>query len=84
MRACAMDRAVSSAHRSTEDRPFKTKGYAIRAVRARSKGTGRTRAGCGGDVTGDRGGAAVSHREFAGAPYPAAQGAISRARGLYA
>jgi hypothetical protein len=84
MRACAVDRAVSSAHGSTVDRPFKTKGYAIRAVHARSKGPGRVRAGCSGDVAGDKGGAAVPRQEFAGAPYLAAQGAISRARGLYA
>jgi hypothetical protein len=83
MRACAVDRAVSSAHGSTVDRPFKTKGYVIRVVRARSKGPRRARAGCGGDVAGDRGGAAVPRREFADAPYPAAQGAISRVRGLY-
>jgi hypothetical protein len=38
----------------------------------------------GGGVAGDRGGAAVPRREFAGAPYLAAQGAISRACGLYA
>jgi hypothetical protein len=63
---------MSSAHGSTVDRPFKTKGYAIRAVRARSKGPARTRAGCSGDVAGDRGGAAVPRGEFTGAPYPAA------------
>jgi hypothetical protein len=37
----------------------------------------------GGDVAEDRGGAAVPRREFAGAPHLAAQGAISRACGLY-
>jgi hypothetical protein len=75
---------VHPVHGSTMYRPFKTKGYAIRVVRARSKGRGRARAGCGGDVAGDRGGAVVSRQEFAGAPYLAAQGAISHARGLYA
>jgi hypothetical protein len=77
-----MDRVVHLVHGSTVDHPFKMKGYAIRAVRARSKGPGRARAGCGGDVARDRGGAAVPRREFVGAPYLAAQGAISRARGL--
>jgi hypothetical protein len=34
----AVDRAVSSAHGSTVDRPLDAKGYAILTVRARSKG----------------------------------------------
>jgi hypothetical protein len=33
-----VDRAVSSAHGSTVDRPLDAKGYAILTVRARSKG----------------------------------------------
>jgi hypothetical protein len=54
MCACAVDRAVRSAHGSTVDRPLKTKGYAIRVVHARSKGPGRVRAGCGGEHAGVR------------------------------
>jgi hypothetical protein len=81
--ARAVDRAVSSAHGSTVDRAHNPKGYAILTVHAKSKGSGRVRARCGGGVAGDRGGAAVPRRKFAGAPYLAAQGAISRARGLY-
>jgi hypothetical protein len=60
------------------------KGYAIWTVRARSDGPGRVHAMGGGGVAGDRSGAAVPRREIAGAPYLAAQGAISRACGLYA
>jgi hypothetical protein len=80
----AVDPAVGAVHKPTVDRSLNAKGYAPQTVHRRSKGPGRVRAGCGGDVTGDRGGAAVPHREFAGAPYLTAQGAFSRARGLYA
>jgi hypothetical protein len=37
----------------------------------------------GGEHAKDRGGVVMPRRKFAGAPYLAAQGAISRARGLY-
>jgi hypothetical protein len=37
----------------------------------------------GGEHAGDKGGAAMPRRKFAGAPYLAAQGAISRVGGLY-
>jgi hypothetical protein len=43
-RACAVDRTVSSAHGSPVDRPLNAKGYAIWAVHARSKGSGRLQA----------------------------------------
>jgi hypothetical protein len=79
-----VDPAVGAVHKPTVDRSLNAKGYAPQTVHRRSKGPGRVRAGCGGDVAGDRGGAAVPRRELAGAPYLVAQGAISCAHGLYA
>jgi hypothetical protein len=49
---------VHPVHGSTVDRPFKTKGYVIRAARARSDGPGRVRAGCGGGARRELAGAA--------------------------
>jgi hypothetical protein len=68
---CTVDRAVSSAHGSMVDRPFNTKGYAIRVARAISDGPGRTRAGCGGNVTGVWRRAARARRRCAWAAFPA-------------
>jgi hypothetical protein len=79
-----VDPAVGAVHKPTVDRSLNAKGYAPQTVHRRSKGPGRARAGCGGDVAGDRGSAAVPRRELTGAPYLAAQGANSRGRGLYA
>jgi hypothetical protein len=80
----AVDRAVDVVYESMVDQPLKSNRYAILTVHHRSKGPGRVRAGCSGDVAGDRGGAAAPRRELAGVPYLAAQGAISCARRLYA
>jgi hypothetical protein len=80
----AVDPAVGAVHKATVDRSLNAKGYAPQTVHRRSKGPGRVRVGCGGDVAGDRGGAAAPRRGLAGVPYIVAQGAISRARGLYA
>jgi hypothetical protein len=71
MRASTVDRAVLPVHGSTVDRPFKTKGYAIRAIRARSDGPGRSRAGCGGEHAGVRRRAAGACRRCAWAAFPA-------------
>jgi hypothetical protein len=79
-----VDPAVGAVHKHTVDPSLNAKGYAPQTVHRRSKGPGRVCEGCGGDVAGDRGGTAVPRRELTGAPYLAAQGAISRTRGLYA
>jgi hypothetical protein len=71
MRVCAVDRAVSSAHGSTVDRPLKTKGYTIRVVHARSKGPGRVRAECGGEHAGVRRRAAGARWRCPWAVFPA-------------
>jgi hypothetical protein len=62
---------VHPVHGSTVDRPFKTKGYVIRAARARSDGPGRVRAGCGGDVAGVRRRAAGVRRRWPWTALPA-------------
>jgi hypothetical protein len=67
-RACAVDRTVRSVHGSTVDRPFKTKGYAILAIRTRSNGPGRMQAMGGGDVAGEQRRAAGARRCW---PWPA-------------
>jgi hypothetical protein len=70
-RACAVDRTVRPVHGSTVDRPFKTKGYAIRAARARSDGPGRVQAMGGGDVAGERRRAAGARRRWPWTALPA-------------
>jgi hypothetical protein len=80
VRACAVDRVVSSAHGSTVDRPHNPKGYAIASVHAKSHGPGRLQATGGGEHVG------VRRRAAEGSParpYLAAQDAKSCARGLY-
>jgi hypothetical protein len=79
-RACAVDRAVSSAHGSTVDRLHNLKGYAIATVHARSHGPGRLQATDGGEHAGVRRRAAEGSPVW---PYLAAQDAKSCARGLY-
>jgi hypothetical protein len=66
-----MDRTVRPVHGSTVDRPLKTKGYAIRAARARSDGPGRMQAMGGGDVAGERRRAAGARQRWLWLAIPA-------------
>jgi hypothetical protein len=63
-----VDHAVVVAHESTVDRPHNMKGYAILSIHHRSHGPRLVRAGRGGGCAGDRSGAAVLRRKFAGVP----------------
>jgi hypothetical protein len=64
----AVEQAVGAVHESTVDRPLNAKGYTISSVHRRSHGPGRVQARGGDECAGDRGGAAVPRRKFAGAP----------------